>query len=68
MNKLEQKNLLQAEAQVSDELNDSELNAVNGGCGKPDTPPGDMRRRPGENPIQMINRWLRTDDGPNLFH
>jgi hypothetical protein len=39
----------------NDELNEDELDVINGGCG---------RRR--ETVGETFRRWLRTDDGPNI--
>lgn len=58
MNELEQKNLLQTEAQFSDELSAEDLEVVNGGCRHN---PLQIRRDGG-----VINHWLKTDCGPNI--
>lgn len=57
MNDLERKNLLQTEAQISDELSVEDLGEIAGGC--PRGPKGGYNG--------TLDFWRRTDSGPNVL-
>lgn len=55
MSDFEVKNALSSDSE-SLELNDTELNAISGGCGDNFF----------DRAIKKADRWLHTDDGPNV--